>query len=77
MAARYEGCRYFEEEAGFQDWFVRCVIAGAQNKDCPNEYVWNMIEQSEKGGEWLEMYRSGLTAEAAVNVKFRGLKLNS
>lgn len=37
-----DGFRFFEEEAAFECWFVGCVIAGAKNKDCPDEYVWNM-----------------------------------
>jgi len=72
-----DGCCCFEEEAGFIHWFVSCVIAGAQNKDCPDDYLWDMKKQIDKGGEWLDAYRSGLKAETAVSVRFSGLKLNS
>ena len=72
-----DGFRFFEEKAAFEHWFVNCVIAGAKNEDCPDSYVWNMNDQCEKGGEWMDMFRDGLGAETAVAVKFSGLKLNA
>lgn len=71
-----KGCRFFGEEADFEYWYLNCVIAAINDEECPDDFKWDMKKEIEKGGEWLDMFRGGLSSKTAIAMKFKGLKLN-